>query len=74
MSKDTITLDEWLDMGYELGYCSDPFCSTHDGIPTTRVEDEEWELGSDPCAHIVRLYDSIELKHDVEVNISDQFE
>jgi hypothetical protein len=31
-------------------------CSTHDGIPTTPEDDEEWELGGDPCTHVIRPY------------------
>ena len=41
--------DEWLQYGYEQGFCSPPVCASHDGIPSSLVEDEEWEEGLDPC-------------------------
>ena len=47
---------EWLEFGIREGFCSPPVCSTHDGIPTTPDEDEEWELGGDPCTHVIRPY------------------
>ena len=63
-----MTFDEWIKIGYDMGYCSPPVCSTHDGTPTTALEDEQWEEGDDPCLHIVRLYNSIEEKKSVEAN------
>lgn len=50
-----LTQAEWLELGQKLGYCTDYTCATHDGIPTTEEEDEEWEAGGDPCQPIVRL-------------------
>ena len=63
-----MNFDEWIKIGYDLGYCSPPVCSVHDGPPTTATEDEQWEEGDDPCLHIVRLYNSIEEKKSVEAN------
>ena len=39
-----MTFDEWIKLGYDEGFCSPPVCSTHDGVPTTATEDEEWDL------------------------------
>ena len=63
-----MNFDEWIKIGYDLGYCSPPVCSVHDGPPTTATEDEQWEEGEDPCLHIVRLYNNIEEKKSVEAN------
>ena len=65
-----MTFDEWIKTGYDLGYCTPPVCATHDGIPSTATEDEQWEEGDDPCLHIVRLYNGIEEKKSVEANYS----
>lgn len=54
-----MTLLEWLNMGIEKGWISEPFCNTHDGGPITEEEDVEWEDGGDPCATHVRLWGEI---------------
>jgi hypothetical protein len=48
--------DEWLHFGVEKGYCSRPVCDTHDGLPNTEEESQEWEEGHDPCIPAVRLW------------------
>lgn len=60
--------DEWIRFGFEQGFCSPPVCATHDGIPTSRVEDEETEEGIDGCWHVVRLYDDVAHRKAVEAN------
>ena len=35
--------NHWLAYGIEQGFCGPPVCTTHDGIPSTREEDEVWE-------------------------------
>lgn len=50
-----LTAEEWLTQGVLLGYCSEPVCNTHDGLPSTPEEDEQWEEGLDPCVPAVRL-------------------
>ena len=51
-----MTLSEWLDYGKDLGYCSDPVCDTHQGLPYSDPELEEFEAGGDPCMTGVRIY------------------
>ena len=57
----------WLNKGIEAGFCSLPFCDTHDGVPF-----EEWEFayldeGVDLCATVVRLKGPYEaVKEDVD--------
>lgn len=60
---------EWIAYGIKQGWCTPPVCSTHDGIPTTRDEDLEFEE-SDPCIHVFRLYENEEMKQAVEENFS----
>lgn len=64
--KDPMDFDKWLEFGIRNGWCGPAVCSTHDGIPYSREEEAEWEEGHDPCAHILRLYESAEHKNSVE--------
>ena len=50
-----MTFDEWLKYGIDQKYCTEQFCSTHDGFPMHETEEEAWDEGGDPCAHVVRL-------------------
>lgn len=46
----------WLQQGIERGWCSEPACETHDGLPWTDEEIEAWDDGWDPCLPAVRLW------------------
>lgn len=46
----------WVKHGETKGWCSEPVCVTHDGLPSTDEEIAEWEDGGDPCEHAVRLW------------------
>ena len=48
----------WQHYGERRGWCSAAVCATHDGIPSTPDEAEEWEAGHDPCEHVLRLWPS----------------
>jgi hypothetical protein len=61
--------EEWLKTGIENGWCGPAVCFTHDGLPTTQAEDEEFDNG-DPCIHVIRLYDDPKDKAAVEANHS----
>lgn len=65
-----MNFDSWWEMGFKLGFVGPPVCYTHDGMPTSFEEDHQFELGSDPCMHIVRLYEDLKHKIDVEDNHS----
>jgi hypothetical protein len=54
------SFDDWLLLGIQNGWVSKPVCSVHDGIPSTREEDLDWEDGGDPCVYAVRLFSSEE--------------
>jgi hypothetical protein len=45
----------WLMTGIDYGWISEPVCSTHDGVPLTEAEEQEWEEAGNPCVHVVRL-------------------
>jgi hypothetical protein len=64
-----MTYDEWIALGIINGWTGPAVCYTHDGLPTTQAEDEEFEMG-DPCIHILRLYDDAEVKQAVQENHS----
>jgi hypothetical protein len=58
-----MTFDEWLQYGLTQGWCGPAVCETHDGVPMSESELDEY---GDSCIHIIRLYDSIEIKAEVE--------
>jgi hypothetical protein len=48
----------WIQNGIERGWVTEPFCMTHDGDPYMNEEEQqEWEEGGDPCAHVVKFKD-----------------
>jgi hypothetical protein len=51
-----VTFAEWLVLGADMGWCSLPVCSTHDGAPLTQEEEAENDAGGDPCVPVVRLW------------------
>jgi hypothetical protein len=58
--------DEWMSYGIKKGWCGPPVCHTHDGLPMSEQEDVEFGEGQDPCIHIVRMYDDIDMKKEIE--------
>lgn len=64
----TIDFNDWLKIGMDNGFVGPPVCETHDGLPTSQDEDEEFEDGADPCIHVLRLYQDVEAKAAVERN------
>ena len=70
MSKNKKTFDEWLQEGLDLKFCGPAICYPHDGLPLTILEEQEFDEGSDPCIHILRLYEDEETKLAVEENHS----
>jgi hypothetical protein len=65
--RETI-FDEWMAEGIKQGFCGPPVCAVHDGDPTTEAEDMELWDGGEPCYHVVRMYNSSEVKALVERN------
>ena len=59
--KDIIIFDkeevwEWLQIGIDKGWITEPFCYTHDGDPyMTEEEEKEWEEGGDPCSPVLKI-------------------
>lgn len=49
-------VDEWIQYGFDRGFCSPSSCETHEGPELTEDEIEEFSQGYDPCVHIVRLW------------------
>ena len=58
---------EWISVGIERGWCSEPVCATHDGIPRTEAEGLAWDDGWDPCENVVRLWPLSDSQPVVEV-------
>jgi hypothetical protein len=59
--RDIIIFDKeevwnWLQIGIDKGWVTEPFCYTHDGDPyMTEEEEKEWEDGGDPCAPVIKI-------------------
>jgi hypothetical protein len=66
VAEDAQTFEEWIVQGLTQGWCGAPVCYTHDGIPMSRSEDEEFGEGLDPCIHIIRMYEDEQHKTEVE--------
>lgn len=64
-----MNFDEWIALGIEKGWCGPPVCYTHDGLPMSASEEEEFNEG-DPCIHIIRMYESKEIADAVVENHS----
>lgn len=64
----TIDFDEWLRLGMDNGFIGPPVCETHDGLPTSEAEDDEFMDGADPCIHMLRLYPDEVTRKRVERN------
>jgi hypothetical protein len=62
--------DEWLQEGLSSGFCGPAVCYPHDGLPMTEEEDNQFFEGEDPCIHIIRLYEDLDVKAGVEANHS----
>lgn len=45
----------WLRAGIENNYCTNIVCETHDSVPRTDEEENEFEEGGDPCCFVVRI-------------------
>ena len=65
-----LTFDEWIAYGLEKGWCGPPVCYTHDGLPMSEQEMQDFDDGSDPCMHVVRMYEDIVMKDEIEDNHS----
>ena len=59
-----MTLDDWLEIGQDLGFCGPPRCVTHLDIYTPE-EMAAFDAGEDPCINAVRL-----LEFDLVVNLA----
>lgn len=54
--KSDTGFNEWVAFGVEKGWCSFPVCETHEGLPLTPEEEDEWAKGHDPCTPAMRLW------------------
>lgn len=62
--------EQWLQYGIEQGWCGPPICETHDGLPMTLEEETAFDSGEDPCIHVIRMYEDLDVKAGVEDNHS----
>lgn len=60
-----MTFDQWLKIGLAEGWCGPAVCYTHDGLPMSDAEADQFEE-NDPCLHIIRLYENEQQRSDIE--------
>lgn len=60
--------EHWLEIGIRQGFCTPPTCDTHEGLPMTLFEQDDWEEGNDICIHILRLCETKEQQESIEMN------
>jgi hypothetical protein len=65
-----MTFNEWLNLGIKNYWCGPAICETHDGLPMTLEEEDDFFKGGDPCIHILRLYEDQIVAIQVEQNHS----
>ena len=65
--SESMSFDEWYQIGLDNGFCGPAVCETHDGFP---MSDEEWAIddldGEPPCMNMLRLYTDKENQEAVE--------
>lgn len=66
MVEDGVEFEEWMRYGISKGWCGAPVCYTHDGMPMSLDEDDQFGDGGDPCIHIVRMYENEEDREAIE--------
>lgn len=47
---------DWLKVGIDRKWVSEPVCATHQGLPVRADEEAELEEGLDPCVPGVRVW------------------
>lgn len=47
---------DWLEIGVNRNWVSEPVCATHNGLPNTEEEEKEWDDGHDPCVPGLRVW------------------
>lgn len=57
---------EWIKLGIDNGWCTSTVCYTHDGVPMTEDEEQQFEQGDDPCIHISRMCETPEQQQQIE--------
>lgn len=68
MSNKEMGYDDWIRYGLEKGYCGPPVCETHDGLPMSAQEEQDFYDGTDPCIPIVRLMEDKQHQQEVAEN------
>jgi len=55
-----MTFEEWWQFGVAQKWCGQIVCTTHDTVPMSDDEIDDWQAGNDICLHAVRVYESAE--------------
>ena len=51
--------NDWLALGLEKGWITEPFCNTHEGYQfLTDEQEEEFNEGGDPCVVVIQIKES----------------
>lgn len=60
------TREQWIQYGVRQGFCSAPFCNTHEGPPLADTEYEIFDEGNDPCVFAIRIGTQAEWEEEAE--------
>jgi hypothetical protein len=48
--------EEWLAIGVQRGWVTEPFCNTHNGYQyLTDEQERDFDSGGDPCVDVIQL-------------------
>jgi hypothetical protein len=51
-----LEFDAWVAYGVDKGFCTFPLCETHDGVPVTSAEMDEFDEFGEMCVPVLRLW------------------
>lgn len=54
--RDSMSFEEWMKYGLKRGWIAEGVCQTHDMVPMTPEESDEFEAGHDPCVPVLRVW------------------
>jgi hypothetical protein len=56
VETEVVEFADWMQTGIDRGWVSDIVCSTHNGLPLRKDEEDEFDEGYDPCVPGVRVW------------------
>lgn len=54
-----MTFEQWMRIGIENRWVLPPTCYSHDGVPTSEEEEQQFDQGQDPCINVMRVCEPV---------------